>query len=63
MPSQLEVLQRTELELVKEFHRICEEHELRYVLALSTMIGCFRHQGFIPWDDLQKIFMVFVNTE
>ena len=51
MSSQLEILQRTELELVKEFHRICEDHELRYVLAFGTMIGCVRHQGFIPWDD------------
>ena len=51
MASQLEIMQRSELELVKEFHRICEENNLRYLLAFGTMIGCVRHQGFIPWDD------------
>lgn len=49
--SQLQVLQETELKLVKEFHRICEENGLHYVLAFGTMIGCVRHGGFIPWDD------------
>lgn len=51
MTEQLEILKRTELELVKEFHRICEINGLRYVLTFGTMIGCVRHHGFIPWDD------------
>lgn len=49
--DQLELLKRTELGLVKEFHRICEENNLRYTLAMGSMIGCVRHKGFIPWDD------------
>lgn len=51
MESQLEILQRTELALIKDFHRICVENNLRYVLAFGTMIGCVRHKGYIPWDD------------
>ena len=51
MRNQLEILQNTELELVKEFHGICEQYDLKYLLAFGTMIGCARHHGFIPWDD------------
>ena len=51
MANQLEILKRTELSLVKEFHRLCEQNNLRYVLAFGTMIGAVRHRGFIPWDD------------
>ena len=47
----LELIKKRELELMKEFHRICEETNLKYVLAFGSMIGCIRHNGFIPWDD------------
>jgi len=48
---QLEMLKARELEIVKEFHRVCEKNCLRYTLAFGTTIGCVRHKGFIPWDD------------
>lgn len=57
MASNLEILQRAELEIIKEFHRICEEYNLRYILIYGTMLGCARHQGFIPWDDDVDVVM------
>ena len=57
MHNQLKVLHSVELEIVKEFHRICEDNNLRYVLAFGSMIGAVRHQGFIPWDDDVDIVM------
>jgi len=44
-------LQEAELEILKTFIEICEEHHLRYFLCYGSMIGAVRHQGFVPWDD------------
>ena len=57
MRTQLQILKDVELELVKEFHRVCEENNLKYVLAFGTMLGCARHKGFIPWDDDIDVIM------
>ena len=39
------------LELLREFDRLCREHDLKYYMFFGGLIGCVRHQGFIPWDD------------
>ncbi len=39
------------MEILREFDRICVEHEIDYILAFGSMLGAIRHQGFIPWDD------------
>lgn len=57
MEKQIETLQHAELALIKEFHRICVENNLKYVLAFGTMIGAVRHNGFIPWDDDVDVVM------
>lgn len=44
-------LQEVELNLYKEFKRICEVHHLMYFAIGGTCIGTVRHKGFIPWDD------------
>lgn len=44
-------LQEKQLEILKEFVRVCESHHLKYILVGGTMLGAIRHGGFIPWDD------------
>ena len=48
---QLRDLQLVELEILREFVRVCEAHGLRYYLAYGTLLGAVLHRGFIPWDD------------
>lgn len=49
--QKLSSLQKQELEILKEFKRICQEEKLRYFVVAGSMLGAVRHHGFIPWDD------------
>ena len=39
------------LDMAKSFHKICVEENIPYYMLGGTMLGAFRHGGFIPWDD------------
>ncbi len=51
MENVTEFLQKKELDMVKEFLRICKKYKLKYFMAGGTFLGAVRHKGFIPWDD------------
>jgi len=51
MNDYLDKLHETQLEILDEFVRICEKHNLTYSLWGGSCIGAIRHKGFIPWDD------------
>ena len=44
-------LQKCELDLLKEFIKICNELQLHYYLVCGSALGAVKYGGFIPWDD------------
>jgi len=39
------------MEILVELDRICRAEGLTYFLDYGTLLGAYRHGGFIPWDD------------
>ena len=51
-------LKQIQLDVLSAIHRFCTEHGIRYSLGCGTMLGCARHQGYIPWDDDIDIYLL-----
>lgn len=49
--EKLQGLKAVELEILREFLRVCEVLGLNYFVIGGTLLGAVRHKGFIPWDD------------
>ena len=47
----LKELQEKELQILIDFDRFCNQHDLRYYLIGGALLGAARYQEFIPWDD------------
>ena len=44
--------------LINKFSQICEENKIKYWLDFGTMLGAYRHNGFVPWDDDADVGML-----
>ena len=53
----LQEIQNIEFEMLKWFHLLCEQNNLKYSMVGGTMLGAVRHQGFIPWDDDVDVYL------
>lgn len=62
-PDELSQLKQIELEILTEFVRICEKHDIQYFLSDGTCLGAVRHKGFIPWDDDIDVSMTRTEYE
>ena len=55
--AELVELHHCMLEMVKDIHAVCTQHNICYMAAGGTCLGSVRHQGFIPWDDDVDLLM------
>ena len=51
-------MQQAQLEIYKDFEKLCTELELPFFVAYGAAIGAVRHKGFIPWDDDMDLGML-----
>ena len=51
-------LQNVQLEIYKDFEKICNDLGLPMFVIGGSAIGAFRHDGFIPWDDDIDVCMI-----
>ena len=56
-PDVLKHIQEVELMILEDFINFCNKHEICYFMDGGSLLGCIRHEGFIPWDDDIDIIM------
>ena len=49
--SEMKKIWAVELDLLNEFSKVCQKHQLNWFVHAGTLLGAIRHKGFIPWDD------------
>lgn len=54
----LEEHQAVLLELLEEFDRVSQKHNISYTLFAGSALGAVRHGGIIPWDDDLDVAML-----
>jgi len=46
------------MELLRRFDKLCKENNIEYWLSGGSLLGAYRHNDIIPWDDDIDINMV-----
>ena len=59
----LKKVQQTELGILKDFIKVCDENNLTWFGDAGSGIGALRHKGFIPWDDDADVEMLREDFE
>ncbi len=55
--AELKQIWAVNLDLLYVFEKFCKEHGIKFFIGFGTLLGAFRHQGFVPWDDDVDILM------
>jgi hypothetical protein len=45
------------LPIFDNFYNICTTYNIPFFMCEGSLLGCVRHQGFVPWDDDIDIYM------
>ena len=56
--ADLRIMQKCDAELLRILDNICKKYNLTYWLDFGTLLGAYRHKGFIPWDDDMDVSMI-----
>lgn len=48
--KQLKIAQDKILTMTKEFHNICVNNNIKYMLSYGNLLGAILYNGWIPWD-------------
>ncbi len=57
MIDNVKKLREIQLELLEEFSKVCEAHNLTWYAMFGTLLGAMRGEGFLPWDDDVDVVM------
>lgn len=49
--NQIETLKSEQLILLRKLIAFFDYFKIKYFIGYGTLLGSFRHQGYIPWDD------------
>lgn len=59
--ADLDECKKLMVETLKFIDDVCKKNNIEYCLEFGTLLGAYRHKGFIPWDDDVDIAMTREN--
>ena len=57
VPSLMKRCWAVQMEVLFQFTKICEKHNIEYFAEWGTLISAVRHGDMIPWDDDMDVTM------